>query len=787
MPAKFTSIRGPEMMKIQILMLLLGFLSIAAAQSPFTLETDTELTSGGDFNGDGLRDLAVVDRVSGAFRILSQAADGSFTAGEARPTGVPDPAALGVGKLLSPGPDTLVVTAPAWNGVNLLVNLDPPVVAPQTGLGPSAIAVLDVPAPGFPSALDDLMVASSLDGPPDPNGISLIRAMSVSQELISEPSNPSGAVLSRGRKVYLKTGLPAFGGFMASSASGSEFQAYEAAGNALVSPTIATALLADADYAYGFFDPASPLSQFAFYTRGTTTLDFRSVSEPTAGTFEFGPTTVYDLGAPIHLASTIPFTGGAWLLVLFNGGINAGLYNFDRQNAPALRQSFTPPEGQSFTGGFDLGTGNLVFIHGTGGRSSGWQRFNFDGTSHAAAGAGSWQPNQLPSFASTVFVFSAEPFINPDARLIHLFKAGDWTSAITGAGGSRIANALSYLGGTVGLGSPFDTPLTPFGAGEFAVPNQYQPAISIASLAAFSGNPRPGVTFSPVAGEYDASLLDPDLGFPVILATDPSSSVIHYRLSASAPWILYDGPISLKSDTTIETYAGTAPAPTSPISRGTYKFAVQPALGPAAPVDLNGNGLGDAWEKTFANSDPAGNPDGDAATNLEEYLAGTDPNDPSSFPPGLLAPGCAPVIFIRIEKAGSANPMAVVYWPSVLANTILQTSIDLKVWTTVTAGIAANGSFNEWRTPANNRQFFRLGTDAHGPACELLLLIRTEAAGGGGMNVVLTWPAALLAATLESSSDLINWSPIINGIGRDGAFLEWKEPASNRRFFRLRR
>ena len=55
------------------------------------------------------------------------------------------------------------------------------------------------------------------------------------------------------------------------------------------------------------------------------------------------------------------------------------------------------------------------------------------------------------------------------------------------------------------------------------------------------------------------------------------------------------------------------------------------------PNDTDADGLPDAWETTHFGSlaqTPGNDPDGDFFTNLQEYQAGTNPNNAESFPPG---------------------------------------------------------------------------------------------------------------------------------------------------------
>jgi enediyne biosynthesis protein E4 len=74
---------------------------------------------------------------------------------------------------------------------------------------------------------------------------------------------------------------------------------------------------------------------------------------------------------------------------------------------------------------------------------------------------------------------------------------------------------------------------------------------------------------------------------------------------------------------------------------GVYRVVITNAASPALSVganftitvlpDMNANGLPDAWESTYSVTNAADDADGDRVSNLQEYIAGTDPTNAFSY------------------------------------------------------------------------------------------------------------------------------------------------------------
>jgi subtilisin family serine protease len=125
-------------------------------------------------------------------------------------------------------------------------------------------------------------------------------------------------------------------------------------------------------------------------------------------------------------------------------------------------------------------------------------------------------------------------------------------------------------------------------------------------------------------------------------------------------------------------------------------------------VDTDGNGLPDWWELEYfghlTGTDPNADPDHDGMSNLEEWIAGTDPTNAASC--------------LRMSVVSATNANAVVLgWSSVAGKTYwlerstnLLTGFDSVVATNITATAPANTQTDAAILPGSTR-FYRVGVE----------------------------------------------------------------------------
>ncbi len=105
-------------------------------------------------------------------------------------------------------------------------------------------------------------------------------------------------------------------------------------------------------------------------------------------------------------------------------------------------------------------------------------------------------------------------------------------------------------------------------------------------------------------------------------------------------------------------------------------------------IDVDGNGWSDLWDAAYGTGLlPEGDEDGDGVSNLNEYVAGTNPRDLTSVPPEVTA--------TRIKKKGMR-----LTWPSVAGKQYqLQISTDGQSWVNIGAPLMGTGSLLEFEVP----------------------------------------------------------------------------------------
>jgi len=340
--------------------------AVHGASAPIALvyETPKELFGTADFDGDGLRDIVILDKDTGKYRIGYQQVGGVFLWGDNRPTGLKSVTSLSLGKLVDPKLDALVVSAP---DANQLVVVDatspaatgkPTTLAFTAGLGPSLVVAL----PAAPGERSDLFVGSIYNSPDANLGTFLHNDKA---EYPKTADYALSGVAAHGATISLAAGQPELLCFVVSGDQGDTFRAVSPATKKTVAE--AGGLPQGVDYTAGHFR-GNDSADLLFYKPGSTSLLLRAAARDNAGGYSFDSKS-FDLGQPVTRVVALDTYNEKRLFVIFGDGQKAGVYRFDGQSAPALVQMLDATN-DLFTCAASLPNGFLAFLQVGGGKFS---------------------------------------------------------------------------------------------------------------------------------------------------------------------------------------------------------------------------------------------------------------------------------------------------------------------------------------------------------------------------------------------------------------------------------
>lgn len=597
------------------------------AQS-FVYETSYELSASGDFDGDGLEDLLVVDRETGYFRIGYGDASSDFMWSELRASGVEQVTALSVGKLISPSFDSIAITAPENNRVHVISannRLVPSMPEPVYTSGIGTNMALAAHFTG--SALDDLIIGTIWNDLPN---TSQWHSFEQTGSSFASIGNFNEGPAARGNKILLQTsGSYDKAALMVRGTSSDTFYVFDlASGFNPATPLIAQGgLPTNSDYAMGFFD-TSGYAHLLFFQPGTTQLRVRAIN-PSGPGYSLGPEVIYAVPNPIDTVFTLPNPGGPdRLIILFNMGSSASVFDFNGSTTPINVQTLTPPNpSDRLIGAPALSNGQFLLLSadGDGMRTSNAQVFEYDGSSYQALNSWDLQEANPGAAAANVLLFQGEPFVNENATLVRAMQAGQWSTDIDLSGSNVVTTSERFLSSVDGLGDPASLNLGAKMAGEdHSLPSQYRDNIAIHSFVRAEGVRVQDFTITPASGSFQTAV-------KIDFQPTPPPSTVYYRINGGA-WTVFTGAFLIFENSAIDYYALVSGQQTV-VRHANYTFTLPPDQ-----QDSDGDGVPDYVELGFppAGIDPNGgaDTDGDGFSDLEELVLGSDPTDDGSTPNG---------------------------------------------------------------------------------------------------------------------------------------------------------
>jgi len=333
---------------------------------------------------------------------------------------------------------------------------------------------------------------------------------------------------------------------------------------------------------------------------------------------------------PFRAASVAPAdTGGdapAGILATSHDGRIAAHYEITADNKLLLVQEFRREETLPINGLVALPGKGLMVLSGKNGQAS--SHFNFHSWNGSA-----WRSNdagKLPGLSgadtkfATLFWFSAEPLVNPEAALLKLESNSDWSSKSANAPIPPKIITETYLDQESGLSNPvLSSPSTPIGASHLLT-NQYLDSISLSAMGSNSALSVPSLDVSPQSGTYNQPV-------NATVNADDDLYTVWYRENVfGSSWKPYTGPINVSYTSEWQFYAkGINSGIHSPIVNRSYSFDIEDIT----QFDSDNDSVPDFVETAQGLDPKAGaDSDGDGVTDLNEIINGTDPDDENSKP-----------------------------------------------------------------------------------------------------------------------------------------------------------
>ena len=531
------------------------------ASAAFVYETPAEFLTSGDFNGDGLSDVLVLDKASGNVRVGFQNTGGSLMWSPSLFTGTEYVSGCGVGSFLQVGRDALAITSTKLNGIPLedLSNtnyLATAYLVVPNGIGPHALAGLS----NALSSVESLFVASAANNAPAEQ----IEAILFNPGPILSYSglfNESG-FFERANELPIPTAGLTLSLGIARGANSDALHIWQFTNSASVIGSLSN-LPPGSDYAFGYFNN-EPLPRFWFYVPGETNITVESLVTAAPG-FYFSNAITLNFSAPVERVYVVGTNHDGSAMIQFGDGIQGARLP---GGAPQLAPKYSTGAGREFTGIAPLSDGKFVLLSAPTGTLSSVsaQVMTFNGTSYTQISSNNLTALTTRSNRANVWLFQSEPFVSSTPGFVASLNAPDWSGNLTGLPGAVSVRVETDGGLTAGLGSAVTNNLgAPPSGSTFGLPDQYRDDISLFSYTAPHAAESVDATISPAPGIYDGPI-------SISFTKQHTFDTVLYRVDTNA-WQTYASAFLLSHNATIQYYArspGGALAPRSSLHEASY-------------------------------------------------------------------------------------------------------------------------------------------------------------------------------------------------------------------------